>query len=118
MTQTLLRPTPIRVTLALAIVLIAGSLWVPDFLQSQASNWIIFGLLGVSLVFVWGKAGIFSFGQGAFFGIGGYVYGIASINLVGITNETFSALVLAVIGAAFVAGLVGYFIFFGKVGDV
>jgi branched-chain amino acid transport system permease protein len=118
MKQTLFRPTPIRVTLALAIVLIAGSLWIPDFLQSQASNWIIFGLLGVSLVFVWGKAGIFSFGQGAFFGIGGYVYGIASINLVGLTNETFSAVVLAVIGAAFVAGLLGYFIFYGKVGDV
>ncbi|CAB3794553.1 ATP-binding cassette domain-containing protein [Pararobbsia alpina] len=118
MTQMLFRPTPIRVTLALAIVLIVGSLWIPDFLQSQASNWIIFGLLGASLVFVWGKAGIFSFGQGAFFGIGGYVYGIASINLVATTNETFSAVVLAVIGAAFAAGLLGYFMFYGKVGDV
>ena len=112
------RLTPIRATLVLAILLIVGSLWMPDFLQSQASNWIIFGLLGVSLVFVWGKAGIFSFGQGAFFGIGGYVYGIASINLVAVTNETVSAVVLATLGAAVAAGLLGYFIFYGKVGDV
>jgi branched-chain amino acid transport system permease protein len=101
------RLTSIRTTLVLAILLIVGSLWIPDFLQSQASNWIIFGLLGVSLVFVWGKAGIFSFGQGAFFGIGGYVYGIASINLVPVTNETVSAVVLATLGAAVAAGLLG-----------
>jgi branched-chain amino acid transport system permease protein len=113
-----LRLTPIRTTLVLAILLIIGSLWMSDFLQSQASNWIIFGLLGVSLVFVWGKAGIFSFGQGAFFGIGGYVYGIASINLMPVTNESISSIVLAVIGAAIAAGLLGYFIFYGKVGDV
>jgi branched-chain amino acid transport system permease protein len=112
------RLTPIRTTLVLAILLIVGSLWMPDFLQSEVSNWIIFGLLGVSLVFVWGKAGIFSFGQGAFFGIGGYVYGIASINLVAVTNETVSAVVLAALGAAVAAGLLGYFIFYGKVGDV
>jgi branched-chain amino acid transport system permease protein len=112
------RLTPVRTTLILAVLLIAGSLLLPDFLQSQASNWVIFGLLGVSLVFVWGKAGIFSFGQGAFFGIGGYVYGIASINLLGVTNETFSAVILAMLGAAIAAGLLGYFIFYGKVGDV
>ena len=38
----------------------------------------VFGLLALSFTFVWGHAGMFSFGQAAFFGIGGYAYGVAA----------------------------------------
>ena len=54
----------------------------------QITLWLISGLLALSLDLVWGFAGIFSFGQAAFFGLAGYAYGAASINLVGRTHET------------------------------
>ena len=40
-------------------------------------------LMALSLALIWGKAGIFSFGQTAFFGIGGYLYGIYTLNVLG-----------------------------------
>jgi branched-chain amino acid transport system permease protein len=89
-----------------------------SFLAQQWALWIIFGQLAVSLTFVWGYGGIFSFGQGALFGIGSYAYGIAAINLSPRTGETFSALLVAALVAGLFALLLGYFIFYGNVGEL
>ncbi len=99
-----------------AVVIVAGL--VPEFQAMQWTQWILYGLLALSLTFVWGHAGIFSFGQAAFFGIGGYTYGVVAINLINSTGETFSAVLVAVITAALAAAVLGYFMFYGKVGDV
>ncbi len=104
------------IVVVVAVALFAGV--VPEFQALQLTQWILYGLLALSLTFVWGYAGIFSFGQAAFFGIGGYAYGVAAINLVGRTGETFSAVLVAVAVAALTAAILGYFIFYGKVGDV
>ena len=56
---------------------------------------LLYGCIAVSLDILWGYAGILSFGQAAFFGIGAYAFGLA------VTQFDFSA--LPVIGA-FVAG--------------
>lgn len=87
--------------------------------QAQSwSLWAIYGLLALSFTFVWGHAGIFSFGQTALFGIGAYAYGVVGINLSGQTGETLSALLAGIAVAALVAAALGYFIFYGNVGDV
>lgn len=91
---------------------------IPEFRAQEWSLWAIYGLLALSFTFVWGHAGIFSFGQAAFFGIGAYAYGVAGINLSNATGESLSALVLAVAFAGIAAGILGYFIFYGNVGDV
>ncbi len=104
------------IVVVVAVALFAGV--VPEFQALQLTQWILYGLLALSLTFVWGYAGIFSFGQAAFFGIGGYAYGVAAINLVGRTSETFSAVLVAVVAAALTAAVLGYFMFYGKVGDV
>ncbi|MEJ7871606.1 MAG: ATP-binding cassette domain-containing protein, partial [Rubrobacteraceae bacterium] len=104
------------IVVVVAVVLFAGV--VPEFQALQLTQWILYGLLALSLTFVWGYAGIFSFGQAAFFGIGGYAYGVAAINLVDKTGETFSAVLVAVAAAALTAAILGYFMFYGKVGDV
>jgi hypothetical protein len=44
--------------------------------------------LSLSLSVIWGYTGIFSFGQTAFFGIGGYTFGVIGINLIPITGGT------------------------------
>jgi branched-chain amino acid transport system permease protein len=84
----------------------------------QITLWLISGLLALSLDLVWGFAGIFSFGQAAFFGLAGYAYGAASINLVGRTHETVTAMLIGVAVAMSVAACLGYFMFYGGVGTV
>ena len=97
--------------------LLAG-LFASDFQKVTLALWVIYGLVALSLDFVWGKAGIFSFGQTAFFGVAAYAYGVIGINLSPNTGETVSALVGGVLVAAALAAALGYFMFYGKVGDV
>lgn len=89
-----------------------------EFQIVQVTLWLVSGLLAFSLDLVWGFAGIFSFGQAAFFGLAGYAYGATSINLEGVTHETVTAVLAGVVVAMVVAALVGYFIFYGRVGTV
>lgn len=104
--------------LCLAAGAALGVSLVPEFRAYEWSLWAIFGVLALSLAFVWGHVGIFSIGQTAFFGVGAYAYGVASINLLPSTGETISSLLIASVVAAFIAALLGYFMFFGKVADV
>lgn len=73
-----------------------------------------YAILALSLALIWGYAGILSFGQAAFFGLAGYIYAIAGLNL----GDTALAALLAVAGAAAFAALLGYFMFWGRVSDV
>lgn len=123
MSQEFLRqPTSLRATSALAVasVVVAAILaaLVPQFYAMQWSSWVLYGILALSLVWVWGQGGIFSFGQGAFFGIGAYTYGIAAINLLPLTGETVTAVFIAAAVAAAASALLGYFMFYGRIGDV
>ncbi|MEZ2349814.1 ATP-binding cassette domain-containing protein [Caballeronia sp. RCC_10] len=103
---------------AVTIILLVLGVAMPEFATLQATSWALFGLLAVSLTLVWGHGGIFSFGQGAFFGVGAYVYSLTAINLLPVTHETLSAVILGTLAAAALAVVVGYFIFYGNVGDV
>ncbi|WP_397474709.1 branched-chain amino acid ABC transporter permease [Pusillimonas sp.] len=71
-------------------------------------------ILSLSLGLVWGYGGIFCLGQAAFFGLGGYVYAIAALNL---ENTLIGALAAILLPALF-AAMVGYFLFWGRIGDV
>ena len=103
--------------LVVLVALLAG-LFVSDFQKVTLALWVIYGLVALSLDFVWGRAGIFSFGQTAFFGVAAYAYGVIGINLSPNSGETVSALIGAVVVAAVLAAALGYFMFYGKVGDV
>jgi branched-chain amino acid transport system permease protein len=107
---------PGAVGVTAAGVLLAGM--VAPFQAQAWTQWVIYGLLALSFTFVWGHAGIFSFGQTALFGIGGYAYGVVGINLSAQTGETLTALAAAVAVTAVAAAALGYFIFYGNVGDV
>jgi ABC-type branched-subunit amino acid transport system permease subunit len=80
----------------------------------NGSVYASYGVLALSLALIWGFAGILSFGQAAFFGIGGYAYAIAALNF----DNTTAAAVIAIIAAAFSAALLGYFMFWGRISDV
>ncbi|MFS2053278.1 hypothetical protein ACEN8K_30975, partial [Variovorax sp. CT11-76] len=75
-------------TVAGTVVLGAGAFFVDEYLAYLASSWLIFGLLGLSLDMVWGRGGMLSLGQTAFFGLGGYAGSVAAINLASVTGNT------------------------------
>lgn len=92
---------------------------VDEYLLYVATSWIAFGLLGTSLSLVWGQGGFLSLGQTAFYGIGGYVASVVAINFTPLTgNNLVWILPVGAFSGAIVAALVGYFIFFGRLGPV
>jgi ABC-type branched-subunit amino acid transport system permease subunit len=59
-------------------------------------------------------AGILCFGQAAFFGLFGYTYAVAAINM----GDTTVPAVLAVLLPTFFNAMLGYFLFWGFISDV
>jgi branched-chain amino acid transport system permease protein len=111
-------PGEILVLAAIALAAILAGNVASEFQANEWTLWVLYGLLALSFTFIWGHGGIFSFGQAAFFGIGGYAYSVAAINLLPHTNETITAVLAGALAGAVAAGLVGYFIFYGDVNDV
>ena len=74
----------------------------------------IYGLLALSLGFVWGFGGILCFGQAAFFGLGAYSFAIASINFA----DPWAAAVVALVIPALFAAALGAMLFYGRLSDV
>jgi branched-chain amino acid transport system permease protein len=79
---------------------------------------LIFTLMALGLSLMWGYAGMFSFGQTAFFGIAGYSYGVLSINLGASGALTLLCLLGGVAIAALFALMLGYFLVYGRVSGV
>ncbi len=79
---------------------------------------MIYGLLAMSLGLIWGGAGIMSFGQTAFFGIGAYAYGAIGLNLIQSAGDTHLAVAGGLAAATLLAAVVSYFMFYGRISDV
>ena len=99
------------------LLLLAGNL-VAGFTAFEWTLWAIEVILALSLVLVWGYCGIFSFGQAAVYGIGGYAYGVFALNVAERTGETLSALVVASVAGAVFAAALGYFMFYGNLSNI
>jgi branched-chain amino acid transport system permease protein len=80
----------------------------------QLTLFAAMGVLALSLGFIWGFGGILSFGQTAFFGLGGYAYAVAAINY----GDSTGAILLAMIVPGIFATVLGYFVFYGRISDV
>lgn len=90
----------------------------PSYLRISQINGISklfpLGLLAVSMGFMWGFAGMLSFGQTAFFGLGGYVYAVLALY----SGHTGWPLAVAVILPMLFALLLGYFMIYGRISDI
>lgn len=100
------------------LICLAATPYAPKTLALKLILWISFAICALSLDFLWGRAGIFSFGQNALFGIGGYAYAIIALNLFPTSGETLSALLGAGVAGALAAAALGYFLFYGRLSDV
>jgi ABC-type branched-subunit amino acid transport system permease subunit len=88
--------------------------YVEPFTIVNLTIYAIFATLALSLSLVWGFGGILSFGQSAFFGLGGYAYAIAVLNL---GESTVPVLLGIAVPVAF-AAILGYLMFWGRISDV
>ncbi len=92
--------------------------WLPQVLELfaiiNATVYVAMALLALSLALVWGFGGILCFGQAAFFGLGGYAYAVAALNL----PDTTYAIPIALGVPMLAAAALGYVMFYGKVSDV
>jgi ABC-type branched-subunit amino acid transport system permease subunit len=90
----------------------------PSYLRISQINGISklfpLGLLAVSMGFMWGFAGMLSFGQTAFFGLGGYVYAVLALY----SGHTGWPLAVAIVLPMLFALLLGYFMIYGRISDI
>ncbi|WP_142919860.1 ABC transporter permease subunit [Peribacillus glennii] len=103
--------------IGLFLFLFIYPLFVTPYQILNLSYFISMVFLTLSLSLIWGYGGIFSFGQAAFFGVGGYFYAIFTMNS-GISTITPIGLLLGVLVGGLVAGIIGYFMFYGGINDV
>src|SRR3954453_10151705 len=104
----------------LALLALLGFLfYYPNLITEFEAGNVAYYLLNIpmalGLCLLWGYCGILSFGQVAYFGIAGYLYGIIAGNLVGnswgpLVGSLGSLAACAVVAAAF-----GYFVFYARV---
>jgi ABC-type branched-subunit amino acid transport system permease subunit len=104
----------------LAVAALVGFLaWYPRSMSEFEASNIAYYLLNIpialGLCLLWGYCGVLSFGQVAYFGIAGYVYGIIAGNMIGnpwgpLLGSLSSLVVCAAVAAAF-----GYFVFYARV---
>ena len=118
-------PRDLRTTMShvlAALLILLPLLLIPygykAFTANLLAQFLIYGLLAMSLGLIWGYGGIMSFGQTAFFGIGGYTYGLVALNLIQGSGHTNLALIAGIAASVFAAAGVGYFMFYGRISDV
>ncbi len=107
----------IKISLACFLIGIFVFVFANDYLLYVATSWLIFGILGLSLDLIWGKAGILSLGQTIFYGLGAYAGSVVGINFYESIGNTFLlVLPMSMLIGALLAWLVGYIIFYGRIG--
>jgi urea transport system permease protein len=105
------------VAFALGVVgVFAYPLLTGSYRAGQASLYLLYGFLALSLCFIWGYCGILSFGQVAFFGAAGYTFGVVTLNFG--AGATLPAALASVVVGTVLAGALGYFMFYGGIRDV
>ena len=108
------RWTGLAATLAVGLaVMFVSPLLTDGYHLLQLTVFAAMAIYALSQGFVWGYAGIMSFGQAAFFGIGGYAYAIAALMM----GDSTLAILIAVIAPMLFAALLGYFMFYGRISD-
>ena len=114
----MLKPKTNRSVWALVALSLAALLALPQVLDLaellNLSLICVFALLALSMSFLWGYVGILSFGQTAFFGLGGYSYAVLALNL----GDTTLPFLLAVVIPLLFAAALGYFMIYGRVSDI
>ncbi len=112
------RPAGLLVGAVVLVPLLLVPYGFNPYAASSLALFLIYGLLAMSLNFIWGYAGIISFGQNAFFGVGAYAYGIIALNVIGPSGNTGLAVLGGIGTPALLSLFFAYFMFYGRLSDV
>ena len=101
------------------LILIGFLAWYPRTMSEFDASNIAYYLLNVpialGLCLLWGYCGILSFGQVAYFGIAGYLYGIIAGNMLGNSWGPLVGSLGSLAACALAAAAFGYFVFYARV---
>lgn len=104
-----------RVTLILWTALTLAPAVLGEWSLTQLAQYMAYGIFAMGLAFIWGQAGILSFGQAIFFGTGGYCMGLVTLDrLPMLGDSTAVGLILALVVPAIVAYILGQLLFLGR----
>jgi branched-chain amino acid transport system permease protein len=100
-------------SLAIAVVVLVAGPWVlPEFAQNTLVRSCLYAVVAITVDLLWGYAGILTFGQATFFGIGAYAAGLVFTHLGFSPGMAALALVGGVAVSMLVAALVGLLSFY------
>jgi urea ABC transporter permease protein UrtC len=103
----------------LCLVVLAIFPWmISSYQLDLLSKFLTFCILALSLDLIWGYAGILSFAHSIFFGLGSYGLALTLKYWGHIPGATYVGILLAIILPSFLALLIGYAMFFRRVGGV
>ncbi|HEX2942084.1 MAG TPA: branched-chain amino acid ABC transporter permease [Rhodopila sp.] len=104
-----------------ALVLLAALIY-PAFADpydvGNFAYFLIWVFMALGLCLMWGYGGMLSFGQTFFFGIGGYAYGVLSVDLGSAYGMALGNFAMAVLLAGAAAAILGYLMIYGRIGGV
>lgn len=100
----------VRIAVVLFVLLALLPLVIGGYVIYILPQYLMFGVLAMSLGLLWGTAGIVSFGQAAFFAIGGYGMGIIMQSGLG-PWAGYAGIACAILAGGLVALIAGYFLF-------
>jgi urea transport system permease protein len=107
---------------ACACVLLAAALVYPivadPYDVGNFAYFLLWVFMALGLCLMWGYGGMLSFGQTFFFGIGGYAYGVLSVDLGNAHGMALGNLVMAVLLAGLTAAVLGYLMIYGRINGV
>jgi ABC-type branched-subunit amino acid transport system permease subunit len=92
-------------------VLAAIPLIIGGYVVYILPQYMLLGVLAMSLAILWGYTGIVSFGQAAFFAIGAYAMGLVMKHAALPVNSAYLGILAGTAGGALVGVLIGYFLF-------
>jgi len=100
---------------AVCALLFVNPLWLTEFEATNGAYYLLNVPIALGLGLLWGYCGILSFGQVAYFGIAGYIYGIVAGNMVGDATGPIIGSLCGLAVCGLVATIFGYFVFYGRV---
>src|ERR1700738_3474962 len=102
-------------TAAMWVALGLASLILNEWSLTQLAQYMAYGIFAMGLGFIWGQAGILSFGQAIFFGTGAYCMGLITLSKLPLLGSgTAAGLVFALVLPGLIAYLLGRLLFLGK----
>lgn len=96
-------------------VLFAQPLLLDDWNAALFAQYATYGIFALSLGLIWGGAGILSFGQAIFFGLGAYSMALVTLGKLPVLGDSqWTGLLLALAVPTLAAALVGWLLFEGR----